>query len=96
MNGYQNTNRQFNTEVSVVFLLQKIQRRPLVSVQRYPILLAAPVSPTTTLACLTISVPLFPSVSFAVLTAVDLHVYRLWVIATFVIAVVVLMAASSY
>ena len=69
----------------------------MVSVQRYPILPAAPVLPTTTLACLTNSVP---SVSFAVLTAVGLHVYRLWVdqlvIATIVVVVVVVMAASGY
>ena len=82
-----------------MFLLQKIQRRlfPLVSVRRYPILLAAPVLPTTTLACLTSSVP---SVSFAVLTAVGLHVYRPWVeqlvIAAIVIVVVVVMAAFGY
>ena len=60
------------------FLLQEYQRPlvPLVSVQRYPILLVAPVLPTTTLACLTNSVP--PG-SFAVLTAVGLHAYLLWV-----------------
>ena len=82
-----------------MFLVQKIQRQsfPLVSVQRHPILLAARVLPTTTLACLTNSAP---SVSFAVLTAVGLHVYRPWVeqlvIATIVIVDVVVMAASGY
>ena len=82
-----------------MFLVQKIQRQsfPLVSVQRHPILLAARVLPTTTLACLTNSAP---SVSFAVLTAVGLNVYLPWVeqlvIATVVIADVVVMAASGY